>query len=228
MWADPPGEDDRDPGGHGRPGEICPADEGEVWAKEGEEDNDQPGLDDEVREVDPVLEIEAVVGEELDREVPAPGPDQEGGRDPEEEEGRPSLLPGRDMEDRGGKVGDHEDDRDHQEDDRGEPKEGGVERLICGCIVSLLQIDGEESRDRGIERLDNDRHVSGDRGRKRDDSVGCDPEGGDEVRDQKDADNDVYQKVSDVRREVTGKLCGKPIISVICFVSGVRGHEIII
>mgnify|MGYP000865801870 CR=1 FL=1 len=215
IGTDPPGEDDRDPGGHDCPGQVCPADEGEIGAEEGEEEDDQPGLDDEVRNVDPVLEVEAVVGEELDREVPAPGPDQEGGRDPEEEKDRPGLLPGRDVEDRWGEVRDHEDDRDHQEDDRGESEEGRVERLIRGCVIFSLEVDSEEPGDGGVKRLDNDRHVPRDRGRERDDSVGRDPEGIDEVGDQQDPDNDVDQEVSDVCREVAGELGGKPPVCLV-------------
>ncbi len=215
IWADPAGKDDRDPGGHDGPGKIRPADEAKVRAEEGEEEDDQPGLDDEVREVDQVLEVEAVVGEELDREVPAPGPDQEGGRDPEEEEDCTGLLPGRDMEDRRREVGDHEDDRDHQEDNHGEPEERGVEGPICGRIVPPLEVDGEEPGDRGVERLDDDRHIPRDRGCERDDPVGRDPEGIDEVGHQEDADDDIDQEVGDVRREVAGELGGEPAICLI-------------
>ncbi len=226
MRADPPGEDDRDPRGHDCSGEVRPTDESEVRAEEGEEEDNQSGLDNEVREVDQVLEVEAVVGEELNREVPAPGPDQEGGRDPEEEEDRTGLLPGRDMEDRRRKIRNHEDDRDHQEDDHGEPEERGVEGLIRRCIVLPLEVDGEEPGDRGVQGLDNDRHVPGYRGRERDDPVGCDPEGVDEVRDQEDTDDNVHQEVGDVRREVAGKLLGKPTIGVIRFIGEVRSHEV--
>jgi hypothetical protein len=209
MWTDPPGEDDRDPGGHGCPGQVCPADEGEIRAEEGEEENDQSRLDDEVREVDPVLEIEAVVGEELDRETPTPGSDQEGGRDPEEEEDRTGLLPGWDMEDRWGEVRDHEDDRNHQEDDRSEPEEGGVERLIRRRVIFSLEVDGEKPGDGGVERLDDDRHVPRDRGRERDEPVGRDPEGINEVGNQEHPDDDIYQEVGDIRCEVAGELSGK-------------------
>ena len=215
VRADPAGEDDRDPGSHDCPGEIRPADEGEIGAEEGEEEDDQPGLDDEVRNVDPVLEVEAVVGEELDREVPAPGPDQEGGRDPEEEEDRTGLLPLWDIEDRRRKVRDHEDDRDHQEDDCGEPEEGRVERLIRRRVIFSLEVDGEEPGDRSVERLDDDRHVPRDRGRERDEPVGRDPEGVDEVGDQKDPDDDVYQEVGNVCGEVAGELGGKPPVCLV-------------
>jgi hypothetical protein len=147
VRADPPGEDDRDPRGHDCPGEICPADEAKVRAEEGEEEDDQSGLDYDVCNVDQVLKVEAIVGEELDGEVPAPGPDQEGGRDPKEKKNCTGLLSIRDVEDRWGKIRDHKDDRDHQEDDTGEPEEGGVEGLIRGCVVSPLEVDGEEPGD---------------------------------------------------------------------------------
>ena len=75
MKTDLPGKDDRDSGGHNRPSQVCPTDEGEIRAKEGEKQDNQAGLDKEVREVDPILEVKAVVGEELDREVPAPDSD---------------------------------------------------------------------------------------------------------------------------------------------------------
>lgn len=40
IWTDPTGEDDRDPGGHDRPGKVRPTDEGKVRAEEGEEEDD--------------------------------------------------------------------------------------------------------------------------------------------------------------------------------------------
>ena len=119
------------------------------------------------------------------------------------------------MEDRRREVGDHEDDRDHQEDNHSEPDESGVEGPICGRIVPPLEVDGEEPGDRGVERLDDDRHIPGDRGRERDDPVGCNPEGIDEVGDQEDADDDIHQEVGDVCREVAGELGGEPAICLI-------------
>jgi len=147
VGADPAGEDERDPGGDERPDEMRSPDETQVRAEEGEEEDDQPRLDNDICNVDQILEVEAVIGEELDREVPAPGSDQKTGRDPEEEEDCAGLLPIRDVEDRWGKVRDHEDDRDHQEDDQSEPEEGGVEGLIRRYIVLSLEVDGEEPGD---------------------------------------------------------------------------------
>ena len=120
------------------------------------------------------------------------------------------------MEEQWGEVRDNKDDRDHQEDDHSEPEEGGVEGLICGRVVPALEVDGEEPGDRSVEGLDDDRHVPGDRGCERDDPVGRDPEGIDEVRDQEDADDDIHQEVGDVRREVAGELGSKASRGLVC------------
>ena len=87
-------------------------------------------------------------------------------------------------------------------------------------------LQGEEPGDRRVERLDDDRHIPRDRGRERYDPVGSDPEGVDEVRDQKDADDDVHQEVGDVCCEVAGELGGKPAVCLVCSGSGGRhGHS---
>jgi len=128
----------------------------------------------------------------LDREISTPGAGQKGGRNPEEEEDCAALLSFRYTEDHRDKISDREEDRSHQEDDRREPEEGGVEGSVCSCIVLSLEVDGEESGDGGVEGLDYDRNVAGDRGRQRDEAVGSDPEGVDEVGNQEDADDDVH------------------------------------
>ncbi len=136
-------------------------DKGEIRADEGKKEDNQPRLDYDVCKIDQVLEVKAVVSEELNREVPTPGSDQETSRDPKEKEDRPNLLTIRNVEDRWGKVRDHKDDRDHQEDDRSEPEKGGVEGLIRGHVVTTLKVDGEEPGDRNVERLDDDPHIAG-------------------------------------------------------------------
>jgi len=108
----------------------------------------------------------------------------------------------RNIKDRRGKIRDHE-------DDCGEPEEGRIERLIRGCVIFSLEVDGEEPGDGGVERLDDDRHVPRDRGRERDEPIGRDPESINEVGDQEHPDDDIYQEVGDVRREVAGELSGK-------------------
>ena len=188
------------------------ADESKIGTIEGEKENDQSGLYDEICEVDNVLEVKTVVGKELDCKIPAPGSDQEGCRDSKEEEDRTGFLSGWDVEDCRGEVCDHKDDRDHQEDNCGEAEESSIERLIRCFVISSLEVDGEESRYRRVQGLDNDCHIPCDRCRERNDTVGCDPEGVDEVWDQEDADGDVYQEVGDVCSEVTRKLGSQLLI----------------
>ena len=123
--------------------------------------------------VDNILEVKTVV-EKADCKIPAPGSDQEGCRDSKEEEDRTGFLSGWDVEDCRGEVCDHKDDRDHQEDNCGEAEESSIERLIRCFVISSLEVDGEESRYRRVQGLDNDCHMPCDRCRERDDTVGCD------------------------------------------------------
>lgn len=72
-----------------------------------------------------------------------------------------------------------------------------------------MEVDSEESGNSSVQGLDDDRHVSGDRGCKRDDPIGRDPKGIDEVGDQKQADDNIHQEVGNVRCEIPRELSSK-------------------
>lgn len=93
---------------------------------------------------------------------------------------------------------------------------------VFNCRVWWSGLRGEKPGDGGVERLDDDRYVPRDRGRKRDEPVGRDPEGIDEVGDQQDPDDDVHQEVGDVCREVARELGGEASLSLFRSGVGVR------
>ena len=80
---------------------------------------------------------------------------------------------------------------------------------VFNCRVWWSGLRGEKPGDGGVERLDDDRYVPRDRGRKRDEPVGRDPEGVNEVGHQEHPDDDIHQEVGDVCREVARELGGK-------------------
>ncbi len=79
----------------------------------------------------------------------------------------------------------------------------------------MVNKQGARSNPFDVQGPDNVRHIPGDRGHKRDEPVGCDPEGVDEVQDLEDAGDDVHQGVGDVCREVAGELRVKRIPSMV-------------